>query len=56
MKVKLRFPNDMFFDEVNIEPKDFKPNQEFDKEVFGDYLGVHVSMDIESYNKIKDGV
>ena len=54
MKVKLRTANELFWDDFDIEPKDFIVESEFKDQVFGDYKGVTVAMDIESYNKIKD--
>ena len=54
MKVKLRTPNELFYDEFDIDPKDFIVTQEFDTDVFGSYRGMIVAMDTESYNKIKD--
>jgi hypothetical protein len=54
MKVKLRMPNELFYDEFDIEPNDFKVDKVFDDQVFGYYRKMYVSMDIESYNKIKD--
>ncbi len=54
MKVKLRTPNELFYDEFDIDPKDFIMTQEFDTDVFGSYRGMTVAMDTESYKKIKD--
>jgi hypothetical protein len=55
MKVKLRTPNELFYDEVEIDPKDFEPTGPvFDDEGFGKYRKMTVAMDIESYNKIKE--
>ncbi len=54
MIVKLRTPNEMFYDEFDIDPKEFKVTEEFDTDVFGKYRGMTVAMDIESYNKIKN--
>ena len=54
MKVKLRMPNELFYDEFDIDPKDFIMTQEFDTDVFCSYRGMTVAMDIESYNRIKN--
>ena len=56
MKVKLRTPNELFWDEYDIEPKDFIVETEsiFEDQVFGKWKKYYVAMDIESYNKIKD--
>jgi hypothetical protein len=54
MKVKLRMPNELFYDDFDIKPKDFIMTQEFDVDVFGSYRGMTVAMDIESYKKIKN--
>ncbi len=54
MKVKMRMPNELFYDEVEIEPNHFKPETFFDNEVFGKYRGVYVAMEIGSFNKIKN--
>ena len=54
MKVKLRTPNELFYDEFDIDPKEFIVTQEFDTDVFGTYRGMTVAMNTESYKKIKD--
>ena len=54
MIVKLRMPNELFYDDFDIDPKDFIMTQEFDTDVFGSYRGMTVAMDTKSYNKIKD--
>jgi hypothetical protein len=54
MKVKLRTPNELFYDEFDIDPSHFEPKNFFDNEVFGLYRGMLVAMEIESYNKIKN--
>ena len=43
-KVKMRFPNESFFDEVTIDMNEFKPENEFDSEVFGWYKNTYVSI------------
>jgi hypothetical protein len=43
-KVKVRFPNECFFDDMEINMDDFKPNTEFDDEVFGWYGDIYISI------------
>ena len=43
-KVKMRFPNESYFDEVTIDMNEFKPKNEFDSEVFGWYKNTYVSI------------
>ena len=43
-KVKMRFPNESYFDEVTIDMNEFKPKNEFDTEVFGCYKNTYVSI------------
>ena len=43
-KVKMRFPNVSYFDEVTIDMNEFKPENEFDSEVFGWYKNTYVSI------------
>ena len=43
-KVKMRFPNESYFDEVTIDMNEFKPENEFDSEVFGWYKNTYVSI------------
>jgi len=38
-KVEVRFPNECYFEEIEIDLNDFKPVNEFDDEVFG-WFGV----------------
>lgn len=52
MKVKVRMPNELFYDEIEIEPKDFEPQSFFDNEVFGLCKGMFVAMEIGSYNEL----
>lgn len=54
MKVKLRMPNELFFEGFDIDPKHFVVDSKFDDQVFGKYRGMTVAMDIESYNRIKE--
>ena len=43
-KVKMRFPNESCFDDVTIDINEFKPENEFDTEVFGWYKNTYVSI------------
>ena len=43
-KVLMRFPNESFFIEFDINMGDFTPEKEFETEVFGWYKGVYVSI------------
>ena len=43
-KVKMRFPNESCFDEITIDINEFKPEKEFDTEVFGWYKNTYVSI------------
>ena len=43
-KVKVRFPNESYFEEMEINMNDFKPNTEFEDEVFGWYGDIYVSI------------
>lgn len=43
-KVFVRFPNESFFVEIEIDFKDFKKSQEFDTEIFGWYNGLYISI------------
>ena len=54
MKVRLRTPHELFFDEFDIDPKGFTVESEFEDQVFGKYKGLAVAMDRESYDKIND--
>jgi len=54
MKVKLRTPHELFYDEFDINQNEFIVESVFKDQVFGKYQGLAVSMDIESYNKIKN--
>ena len=47
MKVKLRMPNELFFEGFDIDPKHFVVDSKFDDQVFGKYRGMTVAMDIE---------
>lgn len=43
-KVMVRFPNESFFEELEINMNEFKPTAEFDNEVFGWYGDVYISI------------
>lgn len=43
-KVKMRFPNESYFDDVTINMDEFKPEKMFKDEIFGWYKGVYVSI------------
>lgn len=43
-KVKMRFPNESCFEDVTIDMNEFKPENEFDTEVFGWYKNTYVSI------------
>lgn len=50
----IRFPNESYYDELttfNLE--DFTVKEEFENEIFGDWLGVHVSIKREDYDRHK---
>jgi hypothetical protein len=54
VKVKMRTPNELFYDDVNIDPEGWKTGEVFEDEVFGWYLGMYVAIDKESYKKIEN--
>ena len=43
-KVKMRFPNESYFEDVTIDMNEFKPEQEFKDETFGWYKNTYVSI------------
>lgn len=43
-KVKVRFPNESFFEEMEININDFKPTIEFKNEVFGWCNNLYISL------------
>jgi hypothetical protein len=43
-KVNVRFPNESFFEEIEINMSEFKPTTEFDDEVFGWYGDIYISI------------
>lgn len=44
VKVKMRFPNESYFEDVTIDMNEFKPEQEFKDETFGWYKNTYVSI------------
>lgn len=43
-KVLVRFPNESFFVEIDVNISDFIPEKVFENEVFGWYKGLYVSI------------
>jgi hypothetical protein len=43
-KFWVRFPNGICFEEINLDPIEFKPDREFEDETFGWYKGIYVSV------------
>ena len=43
-KVKMRFPNESYFNDFTINMNEFKPEKEFNDEVFGWYKNTYVSI------------
>lgn len=43
-KVEVRFPNECYFEEIEMDLNDFKPVNEFDDEVFGWFGDIYISM------------
>lgn len=43
-KVLIRFPNESYFIEAEINMDEFKPEKEFDTEIFGWYGDIYVSI------------
>lgn len=43
-KLKIRFPNESFFEEILINLDEFQPVNEFDEEVFGWYNNTYISI------------
>lgn len=43
-KLKIRFPNESFFEELLINLDEFQPVKEFDEEIFGWYKTVYISI------------
>ena len=40
----VRFPNESYFEKINLDLSEFKPDQEFEDETFGWYKGIYVSV------------
>lgn len=54
-KVKVRFPNECFFDEITtFNLNDFELKNVFEKEVYGKWIDIYVFVDIKDYNKLKN--
>ena len=43
-KLKIRFPNESFFEEILINLDEFQPVNEFDEEIFGWYKNTYISI------------
>jgi hypothetical protein len=43
-KVGVRFPNESFFEEIEINIVNFKPDKHFSDEIFGWYNGTYISI------------
>jgi hypothetical protein len=43
-KMLVRFPNESFFEEKYIDMNKFKPNKEFNDEIFGWYGDIYISI------------
>jgi len=46
--MKVRFPNESFPEEMEIDMNEFVMDKEFDKQIFGWYLGHYISIEKES--------
>jgi len=52
--IRVRFPNESFYDEINIKNvTSFKISKEFDDEIFGYLNSSFVAIKKEDYKKIK---
>jgi hypothetical protein len=40
----VRFPNESYFEKINLDLSEFKPDQEFEDETFGWYKGIYISV------------
>jgi hypothetical protein len=40
----VRFPNESCFEEINLDPSEFKPVEDFQEESFGWYKGIYISV------------
>jgi hypothetical protein len=43
-KLKIRFPNESFFEELLINLDEFQPVKEFNEEIFGWYNNTYISI------------
>ena len=43
-KLKIRFPNESFFEELLINLDEFQPVNEFNEEIFGWYKNTYISI------------
>ncbi len=43
-KVLVRFPNECYFVEIQMDMDKFKPDKEFDDQIFGWYGDIYVSV------------
>jgi len=54
-KVKVRFPNECFFDKVRtFKLEDFELKNTFENEVFGKWFNIYIFVDINDYNILKN--
>ena len=44
---KVKFPNESFHEEMEVDMTEFKPDKEFNTQIFGWYLGHYVSIEKE---------
>jgi len=47
-KVKVRFPNEYFFDEIELNMDEFRPEKEFNDQIFGWYGDIYISIEKDS--------
>lgn len=43
-KVMVRFPNESYFIEIDLDMSQFKPEKEFDDQIFGWYGDIYISV------------
>lgn len=43
-KIKVRFPNTDYWEDLNIDISKFKPVNEFSDQIFGWYEGIYISI------------
>ena len=54
-EVRVRFPNECFFDKVKtFKIEDFELKETFKTEVFGKWFNIYVFVDINDYNILKN--